>query len=290
MAGKNDTKIWIDGKIYNRNEAKISVFDHGLLYGDGLFEGIRVYNGKFFLEKEHIDRLFDGAHYLNIKIPLTRAKLIQAINDTIKAAKCVDGYIRLLVTRGTGDLGLDPRRCNKASVIIIVSGITLYPAEMYKNGMSIITSAVQATASEAINRRVKTLNYMNSIMAKMEAIRAGVPEALMINSNGFIAECTGDNIFLIKNGVLKTPAPTASILEGCTRNLVMKLAREAGIEVIEPDLQRYDVYTADECFLTGTAAEIMPVTHVDGRQVGTGKPGKMTMELLKLFRSFIATY
>ncbi len=290
MAGKNDTKVWIGGKIYGRDDAKISVFDHGLLYGDGLFEGIRVYNGKIFLEKEHFDRLYDGSHYLNIEIPMSRQKLIQATNDTIKAAKCKEGYIRLLVTRGVGDLGLDPRKCPKASVIVIVSGITLYPAEVYRDGMSIITSAVQATASEAVNRRVKTMNYMNSIMAKMEAIRAGVPEALMINQNGFVAECTGDNIFIIKNGVLKTPAPTASILEGCTRNLVMKLAREAGITVIEPDLQRYDIYTADECFLTGTAAEIMPVTHVDGRKIGTGKPGKITNDLLKHFRNFIAAY
>lgn len=286
----NEQKIWIDGELVNKSEAKVSVFDHGLLYGDGIFEGIRIYNGKVFLCKEHIDRLYEGAHYINLEIPLDKEAMENALNATIKANGLTNGYIRLVVTRGVGDLGLDPRKCPKASVIIIAAHITLYPEELYNTGLDIITSAVPAVHGEALNPRVKTLNYLNNIMAKMEAIRAGKLEAIMLNSQGYVAECTGDNIFIIKNGVIKTPPVYAGILEGCTRNLVINLAKEAGITMEETTLQRYDLYNADECFLTGSGAEVIAVIDIDGRKIGSGKPGPMTQDMLKRFREYIANY
>ncbi len=285
---KKELKVWIDGELVNQSEAKVSVYDHGLLYGDGVFEGIRAYNGKVFLCKEHIDRLYEGAHYVNLEIPISKEDMVKALNDTIKANELTDAYIRLLVTRGTGDLGLDPRKCDKATVIIIAASIALYPEELYQKGLDIITSAVPAVHGEALNPRVKTLNYLNNIMAKMEAIRAGKLEAIMLNHQGFVAECTGDNIFIIKNGILKTPSVYSGILEGCTRNLVINLAKEAGLAVEETNLQRYDLYTADECFLTGTGAEVIAVIDIDGRKIGTGKPGSITQDMLKRFRDYIA--
>ena len=285
---EKELKVWIDGELVNQSEAKVSVYDHGLLYGDGIFEGIRAYNGKVFLCKEHIGRLYEGAHYVNLEIPISKEDMVKALNDTIKANELTDAYIRLLVTRGTGDLGLDPRKCDKATVIIIAASIALYPEELYQKGLDIITSAVPAVHGEALNPRVKTLNYLNNIMAKMEAIRAGKLEAIMLNHQGFVAECTGDNIFIIKNGILKTPSVYSGILEGCTRNLVINLAKEAGLAVEETNLQRYDLYTADECFLTGTGAEVIAVIDIDGRKIGTGKPGSITQDMLKRFRDYIA--
>ena len=287
---EKELKIWMDGELVNQSEAKVSVYDHGLLYGDGIFEGIRAYNGKVFLCKEHIDRLYEGAHYVNLEIPISKEEMVKALNDTIKANGLTDAYIRLLVTRGTGDLGLDPRKCPKPTVIIIAASIALYPEELYRKGLDIITSAVPAVHGEALNPRVKTLNYLNNIMAKMEAIRAGKLEAIMLNHQGFVAECTGDNIFIIKNGILKTPSVYSGILEGCTRNLVINLAKEAGLTVEETNLQRYDLYTADECFLTGTGAEVIAVIDIDGRKIGTGKPGSITQDMLKRFRDYIANY
>ena len=285
---EKELKVWMDGELVNQSEAKVSVYDHGLLYGDGIFEGIRAYNGKVFLCKEHIDRLYEGAHYVNLEIPISKEEMVKALNDTIKVNELTDAYIRLLVTRGTGDLGLDPRKCPKPTVIIIAASIALYPEELYQKGLDIITSAVPAVHGEALNPRVKTLNYLNNIMAKMEAIRAGKLEAIMLNHQGFVAECTGDNIFIIKNGILKTPSVYSGILEGCTRNLVLNLAKEAGLTVEETNLQRYDLYTADECFLTGTGAEVIAVIDIDGRKIGTGKPGSITQDMLKRFRDYIA--
>ncbi len=285
-----ELKIWMDGELVKQGDAKVSVFDHGLLYGDGIFEGIRAYNGKIFLCKEHMDRLYEGAHYINLEIPYSKEEMVEAVNATIKANDLVNAYIRLIVTRGVGDLGLDPRNCPKPSVIIIAASIALYPEELYQKGLEIITSAVPAVHSEALNPRVKSLNYLNNILAKMEAIRAGKLEAIMLNNQGFVAECTGDNIFIIKNGVIKTPSIFSCILAGCTRNLVIKLAKEAGIPIEETTLQRYDLYTADECFLTGSGAEVIPVIDIDGRKIGSGKPGDITKDMLKHFRDFIAQH
>ncbi len=287
---ENELKIWVDGELKLKSEAKISVFDHGLLYGDGLFEGIRAYNGKIFLCAEHINRLYEGAHYVNIEIPFSKEEMVKAIEETLSANALTEAYIRLILTRGVGDLGLDPRKCPKPSVIIIAASIELYPEELYAKGLEIITSAVPAVHSEALNPRVKSLNYLNNILAKMEAIRAGKLEAIMLNHQGHVAECSGDNIFIVKNGVVKTPAVFSSILEGCTRNLVIDLAKEAGYPVEETTLQRYDLYTADECFLTGTGAEVIPVIDIDGRRICTGKPGAITLKLLQSFREFIRNH
>ena len=288
MSTQEELKIWMDGELVNKSEAKVSVFDHGLLYGDGVFEGIRAYNNKIFLCKEHIDRIYEGAHYINIKINLSKDELVAAIYQTLEANNLTDAYIRLIITRGIGDLGLDPRNCSKPSIIIIASKIALYPQELYDKGLDIITSAVPAIQGEALNPRVKSLNYLNNIMAKMEAIRAGKLEAIMLNHLGYVAECTGDNIFIIKNGIIKTPPVYAGILEGCTRNLVIKLARDAGLTVEKTMLQRYDLYNADECFLTGSAAEVIAVIDIDGRTIGTGEPGDLTKDMLKRFRDYIA--
>jgi len=285
-----EEQVYVDGTFYPRSEAKVSVFDHGLLYGDGIFEGIRVYYGKVFLEKEHIDRLYDGAKAIHLQIPITKEEMAAALKKTIEVNKTTDGYIRLLVTRGVGNLGLNPYQCPKASVIIICSTIKLYSPELYEKGMFIVSVCTPACNPESKNPRIKSLNYLTNIMAKIEAHNAGCEEAVMLNTNGFVAECTGDNIFIIKNGMLKTPPSTAGILEGCTRNLVMKLAKEDGITVEEANMHRYDLYTADECFLTGTAAEIMPVTQIDARVIGTGAQGNLTIRLRELFRSFIKKY
>ncbi|MBN2713335.1 MAG: branched-chain-amino-acid transaminase, partial [Planctomycetes bacterium] len=272
----NEPLIYIDGQFFPKSDAKISVFDHGLLYGDGVFEGIRAYNGKVFLCKEHIDRLYEGAHCLCIEIPISKEEMEKALYETMAKNNLTDGYIRLVITRGVGDLGLSPRKCAKASVIIIAASITMYPEELYKNGMNIITVAVPRAHPETLNPRVKSLNYLSNILAKIEALNAGVEEAVMLNHQGFVSECTGDNIFIVKDGVLKTPPAYATILVGCTRNKVMELAKESGIAVEEPMMQRYDLYSADECFLTGTAAEVIPVVNIDGRKIGTGKPGPIT--------------
>ena len=276
------TRVYINGKLYDRDEAKVSVYDHGLLYGDGIFEGIRVYNGKVFRHKEHIERLYESAKSIALEIPLAPGDMIRAVEDTVKANNKVDGYIRLLVTRGPGNLGLDPRSC-KPNVIVIVDDISLYPKELYENGLKIVTSSLIRNHPNALNPRIKSLNYLNNILAKIEAIRAGCLEALMLNHKGEVAECTGDNVFIVKKGVVRTPPPDAGILEGVTRNVVMELAEKAGIPLVEATMTRHDIYAADECFLTGTAAEVIAVTECDGRVIGSGKQGPITKQLREAF-------
>jgi branched-chain amino acid aminotransferase len=277
------TKVYINGRLYDKADAKISVFDHGLLYGDGVFEGIRVYEGKVFRLREHVDRLYDSARAIKLEIPLTREQMAEAITSTVQANSKKNGYIRALVTRGAGYLGLDPRKTTDPQVVIIVDDISLYPPELYENGMEIITVSTIRNHPNALNPRIKSLNYLNNIMAKMEAIQSGCLEALMLNHQGQVAECTGDNIFIVKRGALKTPPTDAGILEGVTRNTVLELARAASIPVQETALTRLDVHTADECFLTGTAAEVIPVVKCDGRAIGSGKPGPVTKQLRERF-------
>lgn len=277
-------KVYIDGKLVDQEQAKVSVFDHCLLYGDGVFEGIRAYGGAIFREDEHVKRLYDSASAVMIEIPMTPDEFKKAMYDTMAANKLSDAYIRAIVTRGVGDLGLDPRKCPKPTVIIIAASIELYPNEFYRKGLDIITASTRRTMNDALSPRVKSCNYLNNIMAKIEGIRAGCIEALMLNAKGEVAECTGDNIFILGDGVLKTPPPEAGILLGITRNAVIEIARETGIAVQETVLTRHDLYVADECFLTGTAAEVIGVVSIDGRIVGDGKPGPTTQKLLKKFR------
>lgn len=276
-------KIYIDGKLISKNEAKISVFDHGLLYGDGVFEGIRSYDGLIFKLKEHIDRLYRSAHTIMLKIPMSKQDMIEAVKKTLRANKLRDAYIRLIVTRGMGDLGLDPRKCARPTVIIIADRIKLYPSEFYKNGMEIVTIPTQRNIHEAINPQIKSLNYLNNILAKIEAINAGAEEAVMLNSEGYVAECTGDNIFIVKGQALFTPPVHSGILRGITRNAVMNIAAKRRMPVCEEILTRYDLFNADECFLTGTAAELIPIVKIDGRVIGNGRPGKVTLELIGEF-------
>ena len=280
-------RIWINGKLYDKADAKISVYDHGLLYGDGVFEGIRVYEGKVFRLAEHVERLYDSARSIRLEIPMTREQMAHAVNDTVTANTKRNGYIRLLVTRGAGYLGLDPRKATNPQIIIIVDDITLYPPELYENGMEIATVSTIRNHPNALNPRIKSLNYLNNILAQIEAVQAGCFEALMLNHKGEVAECTGDNIFIVKRGVLKTPPPDAGILEGVTRGAVLELARAAKIPVQENALTRHDVYTADECFLTGTAAEVVPVVKCDGRALGTGRPGPITRQLRERFHQLV---
>jgi branched-chain amino acid aminotransferase len=274
-------KIFIDGKYYSERDAKISVFDHGLLYGDGVFEGIRAYNGRVFRLKEHIDRLFYSAKAILLEIPMSHAALMKATVETCRQNKLRDGYIRLVVTRGVGTLGLNPNRCKRGSVIIIADRIQIYPPELYQRGMDIVTVATTRNLHSALNPAIKSLNYLNNILAKIEANNAGVEEAVMLNAEGFVAECTADNLFIVKNGKLFTPPLSAGALYGITRQTVMELAEESGLEVAEPNLTRYDLFCADECFLCGTGAEIVPVTKIDGRVIGNGKPGTITKKLVE---------
>ncbi|MDZ8117597.1 branched-chain-amino-acid transaminase [Pontiella agarivorans] len=276
-------KIFLGDKLVDEKDAVVSVFDHGLLYGDGVFEGIRAYNGRVFLLDEHIERLYDSAQAIALKIPMTRKQMKQAVVDTCKANEISDGYIRLVVTRGKGTLGLNPYLCDKAEVIIIAAKIQLYPQELYDNGLKIVTVGTIRNHPEAINPRIKSLNYLNNVIAKIEAINAGCMECLMLNHKGEVAEASGDNIFAVKNGVITTPPSTCGALEGLTRNKVMELAREAGYEMREAPMARYDLYVADEVFLTGTAAEIISVVDVDKREIGGGKPGEITRKLAELY-------
>lgn len=278
-------KVYIDGKFLNERDAKVSVFDHGLLYGDGIFEGIRAYNGRVFRLKEHIDRLFYSAKAILLKIPMSHAKLMQATVEACRKNKMRDGYIRLVVTRGVGTLGLNPNRCKKPSVIIIADKIQVYPPELYARGMDIVTVPTVRNLHSALNPAIKSLNYLNNILAKIEANNAGVEEAVMLNAEGFVAECTADNLFIVKDGKLFTPPLSAGALYGITRQTVMELAEQFGISVSEPNLTRYDLFNADECFLTGTGAEIVPVVKIDGRVVGTGKPGPITKKLVTEYHS-----
>jgi len=276
-------KIYIDGKYFDEKNAKISVFDHGLLYGDGIFEGIRAYNGRVFKLKEHIDRLFCSAKSLLLTIPLPRAAMMKAVVDTCRKNKLRDGYIRLIVTRGVGTLGLNPNRCEKPSVIIIAGKIQLYPEAFYRRGLDIITVPTTRNLHSALNPAIKSLNYLNNILAKIEANNGGVEEALMLNAQGYVSECTADNIFILKDGLLSTPPLSAGALYGITRAVVMDLAREAGLTVAEPNLTRYDLFNAEECFMTGTGAEIIAVVKIDGRVIGTGKPGPVTNRLISAY-------
>jgi len=276
--------IYVDGKLVPKEDAKVSVFDHGFLYGDGVFEGIRAYDGVVFRLEEHIERLYESAKTIALEIPLTPAELTQATLETVAANGMRDAYIRLVISRGPGDLGIDPYNCSKPSVVIIVGSITLYPKELYDTGISLITSSVPRIPTQCLDPRIKSLNYLNNIMAKIEARHMGVPEALMLNFNGRVAECTADNIFMFKNGELETPDLMQGALGGITRAAVLELAATAGIPARETVLGLHDFYNSDECFLTGTGAEVMPVVSIDGRTIGDGTPGKMTLEMLERFR------
>ena len=278
-------KIYINGKFYDKENAKISVFDHGLLYGDGVFEGIRSYNRRVFKLKEHIYRLFESSQSIMLNVPLTKEQLIKAVLQTVKTNKLDDAYIRLVVTRGEGDLGLDPRKCYKgATIIIIADKIALYPEKLYREGLSIVTVPTVRNLPEALNPQIKSLNYLNNILAKIEAANSGSDEAIMLDSLGYVAECTGDNIFVVKNGHFYTPPQCMGTLRGITRDTVLEIASKARIPAHEHVITRHEVYISDECFLTGTAAEIIPVVKVDGRVIGRGKPGKLTLSLMKKFK------
>ncbi|MGD9126682.1 MAG: branched-chain-amino-acid transaminase [Planctomycetia bacterium] len=280
-------QIYIDGQYYDKDDAKISVFDHGLLYGDGVFEGMRSYAGKVFRHEAHIDRLYASAKAICIEIPMTQEEMIKAVEKTLSLNKIKDGYIRLIVTRGVGNLGLDPYQCRTPSVIIIADKIALYPPDFYEKGLEIITAGTIRNHSAAVNPRVKSLNYLNNIMAKIEGLQAGCIEALMLNHKGEVSECTGDNVFVIRKGKLYTPPTDAGVLEGITREVVMELAREAGMEVFESTMTRHDIFVADEMFLTGSAAEVIPVIKVDSRVIGDGTPGPITKDLIERFHKLV---
>lgn len=280
----DDRIIYLDGEYVPEKEAKISVFDHGVLYGDGVFEGIRAYSGRIFKCKEHIDRIFAAAKAIMLEIPLSKKELTEVVLETCRRNNLKDGYIRLVVTRGKGDLGLSPANCPKATVFCIAASIKLYPEEMYTKGMPIITSSQRRNKATIVDPQVKSLNYLNNILAKIEANRASVPEALMLNHDGIVAECTGDNIFIVKDNVIYTPPIHIGILDGITRRAVMELASGMGYQVEEKEFTLFNVYNADECFLTGTAAEAIPVTMVDGRIVGDGVAGPVTGKILRAFK------
>ncbi|MFZ5815450.1 MAG: branched-chain-amino-acid transaminase [Bacillota bacterium] len=278
-------QVYIDGKWYPKEEAKISVFDHGFLYGDGVFEGIRAYNGRVWKLTEHLDRLYDSAKAIWMEIPIPWKEMEYVVLETLRRNNFRDAYIRLVVSRGHGDLGLDPRKCPKPSVICICDSITLFPAEVYQVGMKVVSVATRRNPADTLSPQVKSLNYLNGIMAKISAVTLGYPEVVMLNKEGYVCEGTGDNIFIIKKGKIITPAVHLGILPGITRNAVMEMARELGYEVEEGTFTLFDLYTADECFLTGTAAEVVPVIEVDKRQIGDGKPGEITWRLIHEFRA-----
>ena len=282
-------KVWLDGKLVEKDDAKVSVFDHGTLYGDGVFEGIRVYGGRIFLCEAHVDRLYRSAKLVRLAIPYTKQELTEAMQEAVAANACVDGYIRLVVTRGEGTLGLSPFKCSQPSVFIIADSIELYPQEMYDQGMAVIIAKTIRTSATMIDPSIKSLNYLNNILAKIEAIDAGVAEAIMLNETGHVAECTGDNLFIVKDGAVISPPPEAGLLIGITRRAVMDLATKLGLEVIERNIAPADLYEADECFLTGTAAEVISVTRIDETPIGDGTPGPVTQRLLSAFREFIAS-
>jgi branched-chain amino acid aminotransferase len=282
--GIKEAKIYIDGKFYSEANAKISVFDHGLLYGDGIFEGIRFYNGRVFRLEEHLLRLWDSARSICLEIPMTMQDMTEAVLETIRQNHLRDGYIRLLVTRGIGNLGLNPTQCKAPSVIIIAATIALYHQDFYRKGLTIVTCATRRSNPAALNPAVKSLNYLNNVMARVEANLAGADEALMLNDAGNVAECTADNVFIVKHGQILTPPVTAGALRGITRSVVFEIAAELGVKVREADITRHDIFVADECFLTGTAAEIVPVVKADGRSIGNGKPGPITARIIARFR------
>jgi branched-chain amino acid aminotransferase len=280
-------QVWIDGKLVNKEDAKVSVYDHGLLYGDGVFEGMRIYNGRIFECRAHMRRLFDSAKAIRLTIPYTAERLEQVTYDTMQANGFTDCYVRLIVTRGIGSLGLDPNRCPGPSVIVITDQVQLYPKEMYENGMAVITASVIRNHPNALSPRIKSLNYLNNILAKIEAMDAGVPEAVMLNHEGYVAECTADNIFIVRNGEVFTPPASDGSLEGVTRGAIINLARSSMIPMHERRLERHDLYIADECFLTGSGAEVIAVTKIDGRVIGDGKPGPVTQKLHAAFHKLV---
>ena len=282
--GVKDAKIYIDGKFYSEADAKISVFDHGLLYGDGIFEGIRFYNGRVFRLGEHLDRLWDSARSICLEMPMTKEEMTEALLEAIRQNHLRDGYVRLLVTRGIGNLGLNPMQCKWPSVIIIVAAITLYRENLYRKGLTIVTCATRRCSPGALNPAVKSLNYLNNVMARLEANLADADEALMLNDAGNVAECTADTVFVVKHGQIVTPPVTAGALRGITRSVAFEIATELGFKTLKADITRHDIYTADECFLTGTAAEIIPVVKADGRLIGNGKPGPITARIIARFR------
>jgi branched-chain amino acid aminotransferase len=281
--------VYLNGKLIEKDKAVISVFDHGLLYGDGVFEGIRSYDGLVFKLKEHIDRLFRSADAISLKVPMTKDGVSKAVVETLKANGLKSAYIRLVVTRGPGDLGLDPRKCKSATVFIITDKITLYPEEFYKNGLKIVTAKTRRNLTTAVDPRIKSLNYLNNILAKVDAIASGTEEAIMLTHDDYVAECTGDNIFAVKASSLFTPPASVGALEGITRAAVIQLAKPLGIPFAEKMLKLDDLYTADEVFLTGTAAEIIPVTAIDGRKIGNARPGPATARLMEEFRKLTKT-
>lgn len=281
-------KIYLDGKLVPKEEAKVSVFDHGFLYGDGVFEGIRVYDRRVFRLDGHIERLYRSAKAIWLEPPLSKSEMAQAIEETVAANELENGYIRAIISRGFGDLGLDPRKCPKPTVVIIAATISLYPAEVYENGMEVITASTRRAQPDVLNPAIKSLNYLNNIMAKIECIRAGVSECIMLNRNGLVAECSGDNVFIYirdysGNAELRTPPISAGQLEGITREAVMQIADELGIKCVEKEIALFDIYNAEEAFLTGTAAEVVPMTKLDSRVIGSGKPGEITARLTQRF-------
>lgn len=280
-------KVWIDGKLYDKQDAKISVYDHGLLYGDGVFEGIRVYSERIFKLEQHLSRLWESAKTIRLDVPYTREEITAAMYQTIQVNNFTDCYVRLVVTRGPGYLGLSPAKCPRPTVFVIADTIEMYPKELYEKGMSVITASVIRNHPNAISPRVKSLNYLNNILARIEANDAGVPEAIMLNHEGNVAECTADNIFIVRGGHVYTPTITDGILEGITRNVILELCGKLKIPATERTLQRHDLYIADECFLTGSAAEVVPITKIDGRTIGTGQPGAVTEKLRGAFQHHI---
>ena len=280
-------KIWLDGSIVDESEAKISVFDHGILYGDGIFEGIRFYEGRVFRLTEHIERLFLSAKAILLKLPWTVEEVCEYTLDTIRANGLKDGYIRLVITRGVGDLGLNPYLCEVPSMFIIASGITLYPDELYENGLEVVTCSTRRPTPASLSPQVKSLNYLNNVMAKVEALKAGAKEGLMLNEQGYVAECTGDNVFIVKKGEVITPPVSDGSLDGITRQVIFDLCSKLGISIREASLTRYDIYTADESFLTGTAAETIPMVMLDEREIGTGRPGELSLKLIDAFRKLV---
>ncbi|MEY2546757.1 MAG: branched-chain amino acid aminotransferase [Verrucomicrobiota bacterium] len=279
-----ESRIYVDGEFFAEADAKVSVFDHGLLYGDGIFEGIRFYNGRVFRLEEHLERLWDSARSICLEIPMSIKEMSEALLETIRQNDLRDGYIRLVVTRGVGNLGLNPAQCKKPSVIIIVARIALYPESLYTSGLTVVTVPSRRTNPASLNPAVKSLNYLNNVMARIEANLASADEALMLNDQGYVAECTADNVFIIKHGQVFTPPISAGALRGITRGVVFEIAAETGIKITETDITRHDVFVADECFLTGTAAELIPVIKADGRPIGTGKPGPITARMIQRFR------
>jgi branched-chain amino acid aminotransferase len=281
-------KIWIDGKFYEKDEAKISVFDHGLLYGDGVFEGIRAYNGKVFRLKEHIDRLYASAHATWLTVPMTKAEMTAMVEECMRVNDLTDAYIRLVVTRGVGDLGLDPRKCPRATVFCIADAIALFPEEKRERGLVLMTVPTPVNHSHNISPAVKSLNYLAHILARVEAMHAGADEALMLEITGQVAEGTGENVFIVQGKTLRTPPTSSGILRGVTRNAVIEIAQAAGYQVVESVLTRYDLYCADEVFLTGTAAEVVGVVKLDGRVIGDGKVGTVTRDISTRFKELAA--